>query len=46
MGHESALSLAVVHTVLDRKAVEERACECYAVVKKKYDRLPPDILAK
>ena len=33
-------------TVLDRKAVEERACECYAVVKKEYDRLLPDKLAK
>ena len=33
-------------TVLDRKAVEERACECYAVVKKEYDRLLPDKPAK
>ena len=32
--------------VLDRKAIEERACECYAVIKKEYDRLLPDILAK
>jgi CRP-like cAMP-binding protein len=31
-------------TVLDRKGLEERSCECYAVVKKEYDRLlPPNI---
>ncbi len=29
-------------TVLDRPGLEERACECYAVVKKEYDRLLPD----
>jgi CRP-like cAMP-binding protein len=28
-------------TVLDRAALEERSCECYAVVKKEYDRLLP-----
>ncbi len=28
-------------TVLDRKGLEERTCECYAVVKKEYDRLLP-----
>jgi Mn-dependent DtxR family transcriptional regulator len=28
-------------TVLDRKRLEERVCECYAVVKKEYDRLLP-----
>lgn len=32
-------------TVLDRPALERRACECYAVVKKEYDRLLPDIKA-
>ena len=32
-------------TVLDRPGLEERACECYAVVKKEYDRLLPDRLA-
>ena len=26
-------------TVIDRKGLEERSCECYAVVKKEYDRL-------
>ncbi|WP_235579399.1 Crp/Fnr family transcriptional regulator [Pseudorhodoferax sp. Leaf274] len=26
-------------TVLDRPALEDRSCECYAVVKKEYDRL-------
>lgn len=31
--------------VLDRPALEGRACECYAVVKKEYDRLLPDIKA-
>lgn len=28
-------------TVLDRNALETRSCECYAVVKKEYDRLLP-----
>jgi CRP-like cAMP-binding protein len=28
-------------TVLDRKGLEERSCECYSVVKKEYDRLLP-----
>jgi CRP-like cAMP-binding protein len=28
-------------TVLDRPGLEERSCECYAVVKKEYDRLLP-----
>jgi hypothetical protein len=28
-------------TVLDRKGLESRTCECYAVVKKEYDRLLP-----
>ena len=32
-------------TVLDRKRLEERTCECYAVVKKEFDRLLPDRLA-
>jgi CRP-like cAMP-binding protein len=27
--------------VLDRRALEQRSCECYAVVKKEYDRLLP-----
>ena len=31
--------------VLDRKGLEERSCECYAVVKKEYDRLLPDTVA-
>jgi len=29
-------------TVLDRKGLEQRTCECYAVVKREYDRLLPD----
>ena len=32
-------------TVLDRHGLEERSCECYAVVKKEYDRLLPRQLA-
>ncbi len=28
-------------TVLDRKGLEKRTCECYAVVKQEYDRLLP-----
>ena len=28
-------------TVLHRKRLEKRSCECYAVVKKEYDRLLP-----
>jgi CRP-like cAMP-binding protein len=32
-------------TVLDRPELEKRSCECYAVVKKEYDRLLPHILA-
>ena len=31
-------------TVLDRPGLEHRACECYAVVRKEYDRLLPDRL--
>ena len=33
-------------TVLDRPGLERRSCECYAVVKKEYDRLLPDIVAR
>jgi hypothetical protein len=29
------------NTVLDRAGLEKRSCECYAVVKKEYDRLLP-----
>ncbi len=32
-------------TVLDRPGIEKRTCECYAVVKKEYDRLLPDCKA-
>jgi len=32
-------------TVLDRPKLEERVCECYAVVKREYDRLLPQITA-
>jgi CRP-like cAMP-binding protein len=33
-------------TVLDRKGLEQRTCECYAVVKQEYDRLLPGVQAK
>jgi hypothetical protein len=33
-------------TVLDRRGLEGRSCECYAVVKKEYDRLLPATMAK
>ena len=32
-------------TVLDRPGLERRTCECYAVVKKEYDRLLPALVA-
>ena len=32
--------------VLDREGIERRSCECYAVVKKEYDRLLPDRTAR
>jgi CRP-like cAMP-binding protein len=32
-------------TVLDRKGLEERTCECYSVVKREYDRLLPSVAA-
>ena len=31
-------------TVRDRAGLEARACECYAVVKKEFDRLLPEII--
>jgi hypothetical protein len=30
---------------LDRSILEQRTCECYAVLKKEYDRLLPETLA-
>jgi CRP-like cAMP-binding protein len=32
-------------TILDRKGLEARTCECYAVVKREYDRLLPATIA-
>ena len=32
-------------TVLDRPKLEKRVCECYAVVKREFDRLLPDRMA-
>jgi hypothetical protein len=31
-------------TVLDRAGLEKRTCECYAVVKKEFDRLLPALM--
>ena len=40
------ISYARGHIVaLDRNGLEKRACECYAVVKKEYERLFPETLA-
>jgi len=33
-------------TVLDRRGLEARSCECYAVVKKEFDRLLPEVWAR
>jgi Mn-dependent DtxR family transcriptional regulator len=33
-------------SVLDRPGLEKRSCECYAVVKKEYDRLLPEATAR
>jgi Mn-dependent DtxR family transcriptional regulator len=32
-------------TVLDRRGLEARTCECYAVVKREYERLLPKQIA-
>ncbi len=32
-------------SVLDRAGLEKRSCECYAVVRKEYDRLLPERMA-
>lgn len=32
-------------TVLDRPGLEQAACECYAVVKREFDRLLPEVVA-
>ena len=32
-------------TILDRDGLERRTCECYAVVKREYDRLLPPAIA-
>jgi CRP-like cAMP-binding protein len=44
--HAGLISYARGHiVVLDRPGLEKRTCECYAVVKKEYDRLLPEKLA-
>ena len=44
--HAGLISYSRGHiTVLDRPGLEDRSCECYAVVKKEYDRLLPGRIA-
>jgi CRP-like cAMP-binding protein len=44
--HAGLISYARGHiVVLDRPGLEKRTCECYAVVKKEYDRLLPEKIA-
>jgi CRP-like cAMP-binding protein len=44
--HAGLISYSRGHiTVLDRPGLENRSCECYAVVKKEYDRLLPARIA-
>jgi CRP-like cAMP-binding protein len=44
--HAGLIQYARGHiTVLDRAGLEKRSCECYAVVKKEYDRLLPHAVA-
>ena len=44
--HAGLISYVRGHiTVLDRKGLEKRSCECYSVVKKEYDRLLPNRMA-
>ena len=44
--HAGLISYARGHIrVLDRPGLEERTCECYAVVKNEYDRLLPQKIA-
>lgn len=44
--HAGLISYARGHiVVLDRPGLERRACECYAVVKKEYERLLPQTVA-
>ena len=33
-------------TILDRAALEARCCECYAVVRKEFERLLPEVIAR
>ena len=48
-GHVQQAGLIEYHrgriTVLDRPGLEARSCECYAVVKKEFDRLLPEAIA-
>ena len=47
-GHLQKAGLIEYHrgriTVLDRSRLEARSCECYAVVKKEFDRLLPEAI--
>ena len=40
--HGFSLHAGVRIAADDRRGLEQRACECYAVVKREYDRLLPD----
>ena len=43
--HDGLIKYSRGHiTVLDRPRLEARACECYQVVKKEFDRLLPDVV--
>jgi hypothetical protein len=45
--HAGLISYVRGHiTILDRDGLQKRSCECYAVVKKEYDRLLPAKLAR
>jgi hypothetical protein len=45
--HDGLISYRRGHiTVLDRAGLERRTCECYAVVRKEYDRLLPALTAQ
>ena len=45
--HAGLISYARGHiNVLNRKGLEKRSCQCYLVVKKEYDRLLPNKLAR
>lgn len=42
--HELILAQELIANVLERAGLESRSCECYAVLKREYDRLFPGSL--